>query len=179
MAKATYELPSDISFREAAYRVMMAGYRKMMDNAPATHAGLEEREPTDEGIEALHDMRVGSRRLRAALAVFGKAFGKEEFRQWDKQIGRITDALGMVRDLDVQLDYLRQLKTDLPPNEAYGIERLIERQTERRNVERKALLIALTRLEKDRFEQRFLKSIEKALGDAASKSGGKSSGSEE
>jgi CHAD domain-containing protein len=164
MAKATYELPPDIAFRDAARAVMMAGYRKMMDNAAGTRAGLEQRDPTPEGIEALHDMRVGSRRLRAALSVFGKVFPKDEFRALDRQIGRITDALGMVRDLDVQLDYLRTLQATLPPNEAYGIGQLIKQQTKRRDTERKALIAALDRLEKDRFEQKFLKVVGKALG---------------
>src|SRR5678815_2271392 len=110
MAKATYEFSADIAFRDAARTVLMAGYRKMMDNAPGTHAGLKEKHPTPEGIEALHDMRVGSRRIRAALAVFGKVFPKEVFRNLDRQIGSITDALGAVRDLDVQLDNLRTMQ---------------------------------------------------------------------
>lgn len=178
MAKATYELPPDIGFREAARAVMMAGYRKMMDNAPGTREGLEQRDPTPEGIEALHDMRVGSRRLRAALSVFGKVFSKEEFRALDKQIGGITDALGAVRDLDVQLDYLRNMQTDLPPNEAYGIGQLIQQQTKRRDRERKALIIALNKLEKDRFEQRFLKSLDRALGTEPSRKGTQPGGEE-
>lgn len=155
MAKATYDFPADIQFKDAARRAMYAAYRKMMDNAPGTRAG--------EDIEALHDMRVGSRRLRAALAVFAKVFPRDEYRLLDKQIGDITDALGAVRDLDVQLDYLRNLRNSLPDNEAYGINRLIERQNTRRDKERKALVKALDKLEKERFERRFLKALDRAV----------------
>jgi CHAD domain-containing protein len=155
MAKAVYNFPADISFKGAARRVLLMQFRKMMDNAAGTRAG--------DDIEALHDMRVGSRRLRAALSVFAKVFPKDDFRALDKQVGDITDALGAVRDLDVQLDYLRNYRNSLPENEAYGIGRLIERQSARRDKERKALVKALDKLEKDRFEKRFRKALDKAV----------------
>ncbi len=87
----------------------------------------------------------------------------------DKQIGDITDALGAVRDLDVQLDYLRGVRDPLPPNEAYGLTRLIERQNKRRDKERKKLVKALDRLQKDGFAQRFMKVLDKAVPVAAAR----------
>jgi CHAD domain-containing protein len=161
MAKAD-DLPADIRFEDAARRVLSSALRKMRDNAPATRAGLSRRTPTPQEIEALHDMRVGSRRLRAALAVFGSVFPKSEFRGFDEEIGRITDALGAVRDLDVQLDTLRQLQSTLPANEAYGIGRLIERQTRLRDKERKALILALDSLKDHGFARRFRTALDRA-----------------
>lgn len=163
MAKATYEYLADISFREAARAALDGGFRKMMKNASGTRSGALSTEPNAEEVEALHDMRVGSRRLRAALALFAGVFSRTEFREMDKEIGAITDALGAVRDLDVQLDSLRTLQASVPPNEAYGISRLVERQTGQRDLERKALQVALDRLEKSRFERRFQKSLDRAL----------------
>ncbi len=159
MAKVTYDLPEDAAFKDAARKILLAQFRQMMDNAPGTRAG--------EDIEALHDMRVGSRRLRAALSVFAKVFPKSDYQMLDKQIGDITDALGAVRDLDVQLDYLRGVRDPLPPNEAYGLTRLIERQNKRRDKERKKLVKALDRLQKDKFAQRFMKVLDRAVPQAA------------
>lgn len=155
MAKATYDFPGDIAFKEAARKILQAQFRKMMDNAPGTRQG--------DDIEALHDMRVASRRLRAALSIFAKVFPGDEFRRLDRQIGDITDALGAVRDLDVQLDYLRNYRNTLPTNEAYGIQRLVERRSDLRDKERKALVKALDKLEKDRFERRFRKALDRAV----------------
>jgi CHAD domain-containing protein len=169
MAKATYEYPADISFRDAARIALEGGFRKMMKNASGTRSGVERRDPHPDEVEALHDMRVGSRRLRAALALFAGVFPREDFRALDKEAGAITDALGAVRDLDVQLDSLRALQATVPPNEAYGVSRLIERQTEQRDIERKALQVALDRLEKSRFERRFQKALDSALPAAKSK----------
>jgi CHAD domain-containing protein len=163
MAKATYEYPADITFRRAARIALEGGFQKMLKNASATRSGVGRREPNPDEVEALHDMRVGSRRLRAALTLFAGVFPKSEFRALDKQVGAITDALGAVRDLDVQLDALRAIQAGVPPNEAYGISRLIKHQMEQRDIERKALQVALDRLKKSRFERQFQKALDRAL----------------
>ena len=65
-------------------------------------------------IEALHRMRVASRRMRAVSRVFADALPpelaalREEWR-W------IADALGEVRDLDVQIEALDEDAPDLAP----------------------------------------------------------------
>lgn len=53
-------------------------------------------------VDAIHDMRVATRRLRAALKVFG-AGARDGV---DAELKRLQDALGAVRDVQVQLDWL-------------------------------------------------------------------------
>jgi CHAD domain-containing protein len=154
--------PSDVAFREAARVSLQSAFAKMMDNAPGTLVGLEQSHPTEEGIAFLHDMRVGSRRLRAALSIFGAVFGKNERREWDKEVGRITDALGLVRELDVQIAELRQMQSGLPANEAYGIGRLIARQTKKREQERQHAVASLHRWEQKGFAERFANALQQA-----------------
>lgn len=163
MAKATYEFPPDASFTLAARTVLLSALSKMMNNAKGTQAGLKRKKATPADIESLHDMRVGSRRLRAALSVFAKAFPRSEYRDWDKQIGGITDALGAVRDLDVQIIYLQTVRETMPPNEAYGISRLVARQTKKRDKERESLLRALRLLQKSGFKRKFKKAVDRVL----------------
>ena len=81
----------------AAVRRQLAAY---LANEPGTRLG--------DDIEALHDMRVASRRLRTALAVFGDALPRDLLALGD-ELGWVADALGEVRDLDVQLEWLRPL----------------------------------------------------------------------
>ncbi|MBZ4415506.1 CHAD domain-containing protein [Myxococcus sp. RHSTA-1-4] len=59
----------------------------------------------DEGIddESVHDMRVATRRLRAALQVFRPLGG---LRKLEREVKRIQDALGGVRDLHVQAAWM-------------------------------------------------------------------------
>lgn len=159
--KAADPLPADIGFGDAARSTLLPALQKMMENAKGTRSGLLRKEPTPDEVMALHDMRVGSRRLRAALSVFARAFSKDDWRDIESDLGDITDALAAVRDLDVQRETLATLAASLPDNEAYGVERLRERLANRRDRERKILIKALDRLKKNRLEKRFIKALER------------------
>lgn len=152
----------ETGFRDAARITLRAALVKMMKNAPETHAGLLRREPKPAEVEALHDMRVGTRRLRAALSVFARIFPKDDYRDIEREVAAITDALAAVRDLDVQRETLAAITADMPPNEAYGVERLRARLARQRDTERESLIKALKKLEKSRFEKRFTQALERA-----------------
>jgi CHAD domain-containing protein len=64
--------------------------------------------------DAIHDMRVATRRLRAALKLFGGAGA----RQVDRDVKRLQDALGDVRDVQVQLEWLASVARRLTRAEA-------------------------------------------------------------
>src|SRR6185436_8652097 len=56
-----------------------------------------------EDIERVHDMRVASRRLRAALEVFAPCYDRDEHKDLLREVKRLGDALGKRRDPDVQI----------------------------------------------------------------------------
>ena len=58
-------------------------------------------------IEFVHRMRVASRRLRSALGLFGECFGEKEVRKWNRAVRSVTRDLGVARDLDVQIAFLK------------------------------------------------------------------------
>ena len=60
--------------------------------------------------EALHRMRVSSRRLRAALRVFQGIFPTDKALTWKKRIRKIGRALGEGRELDIQIQLFTMLK---------------------------------------------------------------------
>ncbi len=95
--------------------------------------------------EGVHDVRVASRRLRAAMDIGTPAFPAAWFRPLHKLAKDITSELGAVRDREVMLAYLTQARDEAPPNERPGIERLITR-TEKEH--------AAARIEMDAFLQR-------------------------
>src|SRR5216684_1491312 len=59
--------------------------------------------------KTVHDLRVACRRLRAAV----KMFGKKRLRALDGRIERLQDALGEVRDLQLQLRWLARHRADV------------------------------------------------------------------
>jgi CHAD domain-containing protein len=57
--------------------------------------------------EAIHDMRVATRRMRSALRLLGAYYRNKEVKRLTRGLKAVADALGGVRDLDVLLIDLR------------------------------------------------------------------------
>jgi CHAD domain-containing protein len=77
-------------------------------------------------IEHLHDMRVASRRLRAALEIFEPCFSRRPYRAALKEVKAIADALGERRDRDVTIVALHDFAAAMPAPDRPGIQSLIE-----------------------------------------------------
>jgi CHAD domain-containing protein len=78
-------------------------------------------------IEPLHDMRVATRRLRAALEVFAPCFPVKRQRKALKRVKALADALGERRDRDVAIEFLAEFAGEAPEADGAAIEALIER----------------------------------------------------
>ena len=75
--------------------------------------------------ERVHDMRVATRRLRAALEIFAVCFPKREHKALLREVKLLADALGERRDPDVQIMALEQLQTELGNGERTGVNGLV------------------------------------------------------
>lgn len=62
-----------------------------------------------EEIEGVHDMRVATRRLRAAMEIFEPCFPRKRYRKALKGVKRLADALGARRDPDVEIEMVKGL----------------------------------------------------------------------
>jgi CHAD domain-containing protein len=80
-----------------------------------------------EDIERLHDMRVATRRLRAALEVFESCFPRKRHRKALKRVKALADALGERRDRDVSIEFLEGLEAETPESDRAALAALIER----------------------------------------------------
>jgi CHAD domain-containing protein len=78
-------------------------------------------------IEGVHDVRVASRRLRAAMDIAAPVFPRGWYRPLHQAAKEITGALGEVRDRDVLLEALHADRKSAPLVEHPGIDRLIAR----------------------------------------------------
>ena len=79
----------------------------------------------DKDPEALHQMRVGMRRLRTAITGFERAIALPKVARPDK-IGKIARKLGKLRDLDVLLDTLEnQYLPALPTSEQKALKKVL------------------------------------------------------
>lgn len=126
--------PTD-SLAEAGRKVLGFYFAQMLRHEPGTRAG--------EDIEALHDMRVATRRMRAALRVFGPAFTRKTLKRLRKGLKATGMALGPVRDLDVSLAKLQAYQQSLPEQEQPGLAILFDAWQAQRDKARQDMLAYL------------------------------------
>lgn len=115
-------------------------------------------------IEALHDMRVATRRLRAALEVFAPCFPAKRHRKALKRVKRLADALGERRDRDVAIEFLTGFAGEAAAADRAAVEALIERlrREQRQANEELAPFLTGKRLKKLRRRLRKLVKAAKA-----------------
>jgi CHAD domain-containing protein len=119
VAKAR-EIPgidSDTPYATAAARVVEARAEELVSHSRGVL------DVTD--IERVHDMRVATRRLRAALEVFRPCFPANEFKEALREVKAIADALGERRDRDVTIATLEDFGRALAASDRPGIESLV------------------------------------------------------
>src|SRR3712207_2014084 len=91
------EIDATLSVGEVAFAILRRHFAEMLAHEPGVRLG--------EDPEDLHDMRVATRRLRAALKLYADALPKRAER-YESDLRWVAGALGEVRDLDVHLELL-------------------------------------------------------------------------
>lgn len=139
------------SMGDAGRKVIAHQYRALQENEDGTRLG--------ETPEAVHHMRVATRRMRAAMLVFGTHFSGKRAERVRDGLQQVARALGEVRDLDVQIDKAEAFRVALPPDAQGGLTSMIEEWRVRRWKARKALVRLLDSREYREFKrnmERFL-----------------------
>src|SRR6266581_1655608 len=77
-------------------------------------------------IEAVHKMRVASRRLRATLDAYQSCCDAKQFKKAYRRIKHLADLLGNARDTDVMLQGLQSQLAQVPHEEQAGMQWLID-----------------------------------------------------
>jgi len=124
----------DLTAAEVAYAVLRKQFAVFRANEPGTRLG--------DDIEALHDMRVATRRLRAAMAAF-RPFLSPRILRFRDQLGWVAAALGEVRDLDVQLERMHEWREESTPARSAALESIQKLLEVRRSLARKRMLAVL------------------------------------
>jgi inorganic triphosphatase YgiF len=86
------DITPDMTAGESFRAIALSCLRQIVANEPATCAGH---------AEALHQMRIGLRRLRATIGLFADIVGGEDAHKLKAELRWITRELGAARDLDV------------------------------------------------------------------------------
>ncbi|HEX5821231.1 MAG TPA: CHAD domain-containing protein [Solirubrobacterales bacterium] len=117
-AKPIPDLSADVPYTEAAARVVSVRGAELAEQAQGV---------LDTGdIERVHDMRVATRRLRAALEIFEPCFPANSYAQALAEVKRLADALGERRDRDVAIAALHGFNDQVAAPDRRGVTSLIE-----------------------------------------------------
>jgi CHAD domain-containing protein len=123
----------------------------MLKYEPGTRLG--------EDIEALHDMRVATRRMRAAFNLFGISYKKKVIKPFLAGLKLTGRALGPVRDLDVFMEKLRTHQQSLPGNQRKQFQLFLDIWASKRESARARMLAYLDGKQYKSFKKRFLKFV--------------------
>lgn len=142
----------DDPMSEAGRKTYRFHFRRMLYNEPGTRLG--------EDIEALHDMRVATRRMRAAFRVFGDYYDPGEVAPYLKGLRRTGRALGPVRDLDVFRVKVRAYLSTLPEPQQGDLDGFLAVLEAQREAAREQMIAYLDSEKHARFRDRFGQFVE-------------------
>jgi len=124
----------ELSTGEAALALVRGQLERLLANEPGVRLGIDP--------EAVHDMRVAVRRLRAAIQMYAP-FLSPEIVALREPLRWAGNCLGTVRDLDVQQQRLRERQGTLPPGDAALLEPILATLASRRSRRHEEILDAL------------------------------------
>jgi CHAD domain-containing protein len=116
-ASRTPGIVAEDSMPEAARKILQLQFAKMLRREAGTRDGAD--------VEDLHDMRVATRRMRAAWRVFDGAFKAGRTKKIRRHLETIADRLGAVRDLDVLIEGLEAYSLGMDVEQRPGLDPLL------------------------------------------------------
>jgi CHAD domain-containing protein/transposase-like protein len=144
-------LKSEDTLAEAGRKILGFHFARMLAYEPGTRLG--------EDIEALHDMRVATRRMRAALRIFGVSYTKKTHQALLDGLRATGQALGHMRDLDVFIENLHNFQKALPEADQPAFEHMLETWLAQRDRARREMLAYLDSKAYQKFKEMLLEFV--------------------
>ncbi len=141
----------DDALAEAGRKVLHYHFAQMLLHEDGTRLG--------EDIEELHDMRVATRRMRAAFEVFGDAFTPKAIKTHLKGLKATGRSLGRVRDLDVFMEKAQHYLDTLPDDHQADLVPLLDSWMQERETARMRMVAFLDGEDYAAFKGSFLKFV--------------------
>lgn len=148
------EVDCEEPFAAAAAQVVAARSQELFEQS----AGILDLDD----VERVHDMRVATRRLRAALELFETCFPPKRWRKTLKRVRALADALGERRDVDVELELLEGLPGELAPGDRRSFEDLVGELRARQLEANERLAAFVTRKRLRKLKRRLRRLTEEA-----------------
>lgn len=136
----------------AANKILLFHLERMIESEEGTRLGRE--------IEELHDMRVATRRMRAALRLLDPFLDAESMRPFLKALRRTGRTLGAVRDLDVFREKSDHYLQGLPDGRLADLDPLLCAWAEEHALRRTEMIDYLDERAYGAFKERFARFLD-------------------
>ncbi len=156
LEKANREEQPQETFAQSAHKVLLERLHTMLD---WTREVIKH-----EDVEAVHRMRVASRRLRAGLDAYQSCCDPRLFAKVYRQVKQAANALGAARDADVMLQYLYEQLDGLNEDEQAGIRWLAERLQGHRQLQQQHLDNFLHNFDGEKLERHLKTCVRERMG---------------
>lgn len=130
--KKTPGVRADESMAEAGRKILRFHCKRMLANEAGTRKG--------DDIEALHHMRVATRRQRAAFRMVTPYFKRKGIQAFRDELRALAERLGDVRDLDVLIEAAEAYQSSLTHDARVALDPLLDEWRARREAARARLL---------------------------------------
>lgn len=147
-------LAAGVSFSAAAAAAIDTRTREVFEHAEGVLDTAD--------IERVHDMRVATRRLRAALEVFAECFPRKRHKRLLGEVKQLAAALGERRDPDVAIERLGKLGERFDAADRVGVDELIADLREAQRAGNEQLAKALEAASENELERELLELAEAA-----------------
>jgi CHAD domain-containing protein len=145
--KKSPDLRADEPLAEAGRKILRFHYERMRANEAGTLEGQD--------IEALHRMRVATRRQRAAFRIIAPQFRRKAVAAFRDELKTAAGRLGAVRDLDVLIEAAERHRASLGPADAKSFRPILDDWRGRRGAARDELVAYLNADEYQSFVERY------------------------
>jgi CHAD domain-containing protein len=149
------DLNPDENLKQCLHKIALTRFQETFSYESGTIKG--------EDVEALHDMRVAARRLRAVLRIFKDCYSRKKFKKHDARLQSLIRSLGLVREHDVFLASLDEYKKNLGGADRKVIDLLIARETTARIFHRRLVMRELKFLRTSKYADSFAAFVNTSL----------------
>jgi CHAD domain-containing protein len=137
--------------RQAAPAILLAKAEPLFELEASASGGAD--------MDAVHDMRVASRRLRESMRLLAPLYPPAAFSAWYKRVRCVTRALGPVRDSDVFIDAFAKLNRSLDAGGRHAVAFLVGYRMGQRERQLELLQRALASLDLAESRRSFAKLV--------------------
>lgn len=145
--KKTPGVRLDEPLAEAGRKILRFHFERMLANEEGTREGQD--------VEALHHMRVATRRQRAAFRLIAPCFKRRSIRGFQDELRTAAGHLGAVRDLDVLIEAGERYRSSLSVDAAGRLVPLLDEWREKRSAARQEMLAYLNGDGYQAFKERY------------------------